>query len=126
MTAELDQVVSQLGKTLAILVCKLDVLDCSLDADNTPIFLNQYVTGAVFCDRLGHDTDPGRASETGTPKGYWLDLYWFAVALNRTAKFPDEIERWPVKMLVNFDPIALKRSFQSLAMQMLAKNSGKG
>ena len=55
-----------------------------------------------------------------------FDLYWFAVALNRTANFPDEIERWPVKMLVACDPLALKRSFQSLAMQILAENSGKG
>lgn len=55
-----------------------------------------------------------------------FDLYWFAVALNRTAKFPDEIERWPVKMLVDCDPVVLKRSFQSLAIKILAENSGKG
>ncbi len=55
-----------------------------------------------------------------------FDLYWFAVALNRTAKFPDDIERWPVKMLVDFDPVALKRSFQRLAMQILAKNLRQG
>jgi predicted nucleotidyltransferase component of viral defense system len=62
---------------------------------------------------LAHQKDPG------------FDLYWFAVALNRTAKFPDEIERWPVKMLVEFDPVELKRSFQELAMKILAENSGK-
>jgi len=55
-----------------------------------------------------------------------FDLYWFAVALNRTVNFPDEIERWPVKMLVDCDPLALKRSFQSLAMQILGENLGKG
>jgi predicted nucleotidyltransferase component of viral defense system len=55
-----------------------------------------------------------------------FDLYWFAVALNRTANFPDEIERWPVKMLVDFDPVALKRSFQSMAMKILAESSEKG
>jgi hypothetical protein len=55
-----------------------------------------------------------------------FDLYWFAVALNRTAKFPDEIERWPVKMLVDCNPVVLKRSFQSLAIKILAENSGKG
>ncbi len=55
-----------------------------------------------------------------------FDLYWFAVALNRTAKFPDEIARWPVKMLVDFDPVALKRLFQELALAILAENTGKG
>jgi len=55
-----------------------------------------------------------------------FDLYWFAVALNRTVNFPDEIERWPVKMLVDCDPLALKRSFQSLAIKILVENLGKG
>jgi hypothetical protein len=54
-----------------------------------------------------------------------FDLYWFAVALNRTTKFPDELERWPVKMILDFDPVILKRSFQALAMEILAKNSRK-
>jgi hypothetical protein len=45
-----------------------------------------------------------------------FDLYWFSIALNRTASFPDEIERWPVKLLVDFDPVALKRSFQELSI----------
>lgn len=54
-----------------------------------------------------------------------FDLYWFAIALNRTAKFPDEIERWPVKMLVDFDPVVLKRSFQDLATTILAENTRK-
>lgn len=28
-----------------------------------------------------------------------FDLYWFSIALNRCENFPDEFERWPVKML---------------------------
>jgi hypothetical protein len=63
--------------------------------------------------KLARQKDPG------------FDLYWFAVALNRTAKFPDEIERWPVKMIVEFNPVELKRSFQELAIAILAENSGK-
>lgn len=59
-------------------------------------------------------------AELARKKDAGFDLYWFAVALNRTVKFPDEIERWPVKMLVNCDPVALKRSFQTLAMQIMA------
>ena len=64
--------------------------------------------------------------ELARQKDTGFDLYWFAVALNRTALFPDEIERWPVKMLVDCDPVELKRSFQSLAMQILAQQTGQG
>ena len=63
-------------------------------------------------------TELARQKDTG------FDLYWFAVALNRVAKFPDEVERWPVKMLVDYDPIELKRLFQNLAMQIMAGNTG--
>jgi hypothetical protein len=63
--------------------------------------------------KLARQKDPG------------FDLYWFAVALNRVAKFPDEIERWPVKMLVDCDPVELKRIFQALAMQIMAAQTGK-
>lgn len=65
-------------------------------------------------------------AELARQKDTGFDLYWFAVALNRTSKFPDEIERWPVKLLIDFDPVVLKRSFQSLAMKILAENSEKG
>jgi hypothetical protein len=58
-------------------------------------------------------------------KGTGFDLYWFAVALNRTGTFPDEIERWPVRLLLVCDPVALKRSFHSLAMQIMAEQTGK-
>lgn len=65
-------------------------------------------------------------AELAREKDTGFDLYWFAVALNRTAKFPDEAERWPVKMLVDFDPVALKHSFQELAMKILAESLGNG
>lgn len=65
-------------------------------------------------------------AELARQKDSGFDLYWFAVALNRTGKFPDELERWPVNMLVECDPVALKRSFQNLAMKILAEHSGKG
>jgi hypothetical protein len=48
-----------------------------------------------------------------------FDRYWMAVALNRVANFPDEIERWPVKMLASLDPVQLKRDFQSLALELM-------
>jgi hypothetical protein len=48
-----------------------------------------------------------------------FDLYWFSVALNRSTKFPDDAERWPVKMLVPFEPIKLKAEFSRLALQIM-------
>ncbi len=59
-------------------------------------------------------------AELARKKDAGFDLYWFAVALNRTTNYPDELERWPVKMLVACDPVALKRSFQDLAMRIMA------
>ncbi len=50
-----------------------------------------------------------------------FDLYWFAVALNRSAGFPDELERWPVKMLQPLEPTDLKQQFQRLALQLLSR-----
>lgn len=44
-----------------------------------------------------------------------FDLYWFAVALQRSAKFPDEADRWPVQMLVEWDPAAIKHLFSQIA-----------
>ena len=48
-----------------------------------------------------------------------FDRYWFAVALNRAEAFPDEAERWPIKMLKPFNPKRLKTLFQSLALQIM-------
>lgn len=62
--------------------------------------------------------------ELARQKDTGFDLYWFAVALNRTEKFPDEIERWPVKMLVTCDPVEMKRLFLSLAMRIMASHTG--
>lgn len=53
-----------------------------------------------------------------------FDLYWFAVALNRAASFPDEGERWPVKMLVPFNAIDLKQKFQDWALALMSRITG--
>jgi hypothetical protein len=50
-----------------------------------------------------------------------FDLYWFAVALNRVVDFPDELERWPVRMLQPLNPHELKVQFEELALQLLAR-----
>ncbi|HZD57957.1 MAG TPA: nucleotidyl transferase AbiEii/AbiGii toxin family protein [Anaerolineales bacterium] len=49
-----------------------------------------------------------------------FDLYWFAVALNRCQSFPDELERWPVKMLKPVNPIRVKAEFSKLAEEILS------
>jgi len=53
-----------------------------------------------------------------------FDLYWFAVALNRCAVFPDEIERWPVKMLVECSAVEIKKTFQQLADDLMRSLTG--
>jgi len=42
--------------------------------------------------------------EQATQKDPGFDPYWFTIALNRSLDFPDELSRWPVKMLVPFEP----------------------
>ena len=61
--------------------------------------------------------------EQAAQKDPGFDLYWFAVALNRCESFPDEIERWPVKMLKPFDPAVLKKSFQDLALEIMDRTT---
>jgi predicted nucleotidyltransferase component of viral defense system len=48
-----------------------------------------------------------------------FDRYWFSVALNRSASFPDDPELWPVKMLVPFEPVILKSDFNRLALSII-------
>jgi hypothetical protein len=54
-----------------------------------------------------------------------FDSYWFAVTLNRAASFPDEPERWPVKMLKPFEPVEIKKNFQGLALELMGKATKK-
>ncbi|AEH44105.1 Domain of unknown function DUF1814 [Thermodesulfatator indicus DSM 15286] len=53
-----------------------------------------------------------------------FDAYWFAVALQRAQNFPDDLEKWPVKMLIPFDPKDLKTQFQQLALAILHEITG--
>ena len=53
-----------------------------------------------------------------------FDLYWMAVALNRAAGFPDELDRWPVKVLLPFEPEVVKRQFLELALAIMSKTTG--
>lgn len=55
-----------------------------------------------------------------------FDLYWFSIALKEVNMFPDEIDRWPVDMLVELDVKELKDSFNNLAQELMERiNSGR-
>ena len=67
---------------------------------------------------LSHLMDLAAQKDSG------FDPYWFAVALQRARAFPDALERWPVKMLVPFDPRDLKQTFHQLALEILRNVTG--
>jgi len=50
-----------------------------------------------------------------------FDLYWFAVALNRATDFPDDLARWPVKMLKPIVPVDVKSLFKDIALDIMAR-----
>jgi len=50
-----------------------------------------------------------------------FDLYWFAVALNQVEDFPDDIEKWPVDMLIEVDAEELKKDFLNLSQYVMGK-----
>ena len=62
--------------------------------------------------------------ELAARKDPGFDLYWLAVALSRAAEFPDELERWPVKMLVPLDPPEVKRTFRALSLSLMSRIAG--
>ena len=64
-----------------------------------------------------------KSAKLAAQKDTGFDLYWFAVS-NRAQSFPDEIERWPVKMFLPCDPIHLKREFKILADDLMYKLTG--
>jgi hypothetical protein len=65
--------------------------------------------------------------EAAAQKDPGFDLYWFAVALNRAAEFPDAIDRWPVQMLVELSAVDLKQTFEQLATEVMRRlRSGDG
>lgn len=57
--------------------------------------------------------------ELAKKKDPGFDLYWFAIALNRAASFPDEPERWPVTLLAPWEPKRLKDDFQRLRLALM-------
>jgi hypothetical protein len=98
-----------------------DFLD--IQADKTLAFFGRAEPrDAIDLYFLIKKTSVEMLMERARQKDPGFDLYWFAIALNRVANFPDEIERWPVKMLMDCDPVELKRSFQKIATELMSKN----
>jgi predicted nucleotidyltransferase component of viral defense system len=52
-----------------------------------------------------------RLTELAPQKDPGFDLYWLAVACEKVEAFPDEIDKWPVDMLVEVDVKELKSVF---------------
>lgn len=50
-----------------------------------------------------------------------FDIYWFCIALNEVKNFPDEIEKWPVEILIPFDVKDLKNKFIETSMRLMDK-----
>ena len=65
------------------------------------------------------DISVDRLLELAAQKDPGFDLYWFAIALNQAERFPDEIERWPVKMLQPVSALDLKTSLLDLARKIM-------
>ena len=63
--------------------------------------------------------------EQAAQKDIGFDLYFFAIALNRCESFPDELERWPVKMIHPFEPRKLKQTFLDWAVKLMDKSMKK-
>ncbi|NOH01031.1 MAG: nucleotidyl transferase AbiEii/AbiGii toxin family protein [Chloroflexi bacterium] len=54
-----------------------------------------------------------------------FDPYWFAIALNRVEKFPDDLERWPIKMLKSLNVKELKKTFLDWAVKLMDQSMKK-
>ncbi len=60
-------------------------------------------------------------TERAAIKDKGFDLYWFAVALEKVKDFPDDINRWPVEMILKLDASELKKYFVKLAIEVMKK-----
>lgn len=57
----------------------------------------------------------GKLVKSAQEKDPGFDMYWFAIALEKTRSFPDSIEKWPVEMLIEVDARRIKDLFVSIA-----------
>jgi hypothetical protein len=48
-----------------------------------------------------------------------FDLYWFAAALVEVDRYPDDIAKWPVDLIVEIDAKILKETFLELSREIM-------
>jgi hypothetical protein len=73
---------------------------------------------------LKEDNDIDEMMELAAQKDPGFDRYWFSVALNRVENYPDELNRWPVKMLSPCDPREIKVMFKKIALKIMHELEG--
>jgi hypothetical protein len=55
-----------------------------------------------------------------------FDLYYFAVALARCESYPDAADRWPVNMVIPWNPVEIKNSFHDLSIKIMQQINESG
>ncbi len=65
------------------------------------------------------NTDINELLELASKKDPGFDLYWLAISLKRVKDFPNEIERWPVEMIVPVKAIEIKDLFSSMLLKIM-------
>ena len=50
-----------------------------------------------------------------------FDLYWFAAALVEVGRYPDDIAKWPVDLVLEIDAKILKQTFLELSREIMER-----
>jgi hypothetical protein len=65
--------------------------------------------------------DLWKLAELAGRKDPGFDLYWLAAAMHKTTEYPDELERWPVEMILPVNVAQLKSTFDDLSLRLMDK-----
>ncbi|MEW6685618.1 MAG: nucleotidyl transferase AbiEii/AbiGii toxin family protein [Candidatus Edwardsbacteria bacterium] len=60
-------------------------------------------------------------TQLASKKDPGFDLYWLAIALEKTKKFPDDINKWPVEMIKEVKVEELKNLYSILSKKVMDK-----
>lgn len=66
-------------------------------------------------EKIGPLLDKAKEKDPG------FDLYWFAAALVEVERYPDNIEKWPVDVVVEIDAKMLKETFLQLSREIMGR-----
>jgi hypothetical protein len=64
-------------------------------------------------EKIGPLLDKAKEKDPG------FDLYWFAAALVEVDRYPDDIEKWPVDLVLEIDGKMLKQTFLELSRKIM-------